>query len=866
MAFSENQIKEAEEVDIVSFCQNNGVGLTNESERYFRLAEHDSLVIDRQKNRFTWNSRNVSGNVINFVQDVYLGKRDFKKAVQLLLDKEMDFKSQTDIEFVHEPYEYKNRESSDRSHMETYLNEVRGISKQTIKEFEDSGILVEDEFHNAVFKWLGTNRNDIVGASEQGTRISYEIYGKRGTRKIIQRDSTTNFGMNYQIGEARNLKFFESSIDTMSYRDLHPDLQDTLLVSMEGLKQNVINNYLISNIKSRQAAPDSIEICVDNDAAGQHFYDDLAKVEYTCKYDGKDVRFENGIPSEVGCKDYNDVLKYHNQQLELADKEKESEYRALTPPGMDQNNVSKTEVKTEDWKKQLVENAENEILKLTDSHQFKQYLKTLSSFHSYSARNVALIYSQMPGATRVAGFKQWQKDFGRKITKGEKSIRIAAPIIKNLSDEEKIKLNTTEEKAVVNYRYIPVFDISQTNGDPLPTAHDFVKANLKDHKNVTAMYEALKKYINTKTNISVSEQIISKGSVKGLFRPSTNQIVISCEEQDSALKLKTLYHEYAHSQLHGLTSEFKDRPRAYQEAQAESVAYVAMTNIGVDTSEYSLGYVATWAKDKAVIHSALGEIQQVSNKVIEISDELTNELNLQVENDKQVTNERGQEGTSFFVQEGKNNMTKETFYHGSTHKFNQFDINHLGENGTAQGAGIYVTPDKEAASMYAQINDDPGYVYKVSANLKKPLSLDKVTISDQKLSKIIDQIHEKTDLLSNYGDVDYSGYSEVKEEAIELLRENNNDVDLYNDLASAAGDQQITAEAFEDIGDYTHVVSHDQTRLNSDVYTVLNANNVTIDECDEYSPDAKISKKKLTHLTTAQLLAAKKNNEIGIER
>ena len=95
------------------------------------------------------------------------------------------------------------------------------------------------------------------------------------------------------------------------------------------------------------------------------------------------------------------------------------------------------------------------------------------------------------------------------------------------------------------------------------------------------------------------------------------------------MKLKTLYHEYAHSQLHGLKSAFKDRPRAYQETQAEAVAYVAMQNIGVDTSNYSLGYVATWAKDKAVIHSALSEIQQVSNKVIELSDGLTKQLGLQ---------------------------------------------------------------------------------------------------------------------------------------------------------------------------------------------------------------------------------------------
>lgn len=173
-------------------------------------------------------------------------------------------------------------------------------------------------------------------------------------------------------------------------------------------------------------------------------------------------------------------------------------------------------------------------------------------------------------------------------------------------------------------------------------------------------------------------------------------------------------------------------------------------------------------------------------------------------------------------------MTKTTLYHGSTQKFSEFDLKHLGQNGTAQGAGIYTTPDQDVAAMYAQLTDEPGYIYQVASDLKKPLSLDRMTVSDQELSKIIDQLHEETDLLSNYGDVEYSGYSPVKAEALGLLRENDNDVDLFNDLASASGDPQITAEAFEAAGDYTHIVSHDQTRLNSDVYTVLNPKNIKI--------------------------------------
>ena len=289
---------------------------------------------------------------------------------------------------------------------------------------------------------------------------------------------------------------------------------------------------------------------------------------------------------------------------------------------------SKADVKA--WKAQLVAQAEQQILKLTDSDRFKQYLNTLTKFHHYSARNIDLIYAQNPQATQVAGFKQWQTAFNRTVKRGAKAIRIAAPIIKKLTPAEQKRLDTTDERAIVGYRYLPVFDVSQTSGEPVLSSKDFVKENLADHQNVTSLYNAFKDYLNQQIDLKVSEvPLATLNGAKGYFQPSTNEIVIGGDEPDNALKLKTLYHEYAHSQLHGLKSAFKDRPRAYQETQAEAVAYVAMQNIGVDTSNYSLGYVATWAKDKAVIHSALSEIQQVSNKVIELSDGLTKQLGLQ---------------------------------------------------------------------------------------------------------------------------------------------------------------------------------------------------------------------------------------------
>lgn len=320
---SQEQIEQAVDVDIVDFCNQSGIGLSNIGSRYYRLAEHDSLVIDRKKNRYVWNSRQTGGSSIDFVQDVVLGKQDFKTAVNLLTDTDKSFVKSNQVDFVQEAFEYKNKEIKGDYRARKYLKEVRGISDQTISEFENAGILSQDRYGNAVFKWLGDNRNDIVGASEQGTTIDHDKYGKRGTRKMIQKNSTSNYGVNHIIGDPRSLKFFESSIDMMSYRDLHADLNDVHLISMEGLKHNTVYNYLVNNITSQGKAPDSVAICVDNDAAGHEFFKQMAELEFTCQLDGRDVVFQNEICDKDGCKDYNDELRLTRNDKTEAQKNKE---------------------------------------------------------------------------------------------------------------------------------------------------------------------------------------------------------------------------------------------------------------------------------------------------------------------------------------------------------------------------------------------------------------------------------------------------------------------------------------------------------------------------------------------------------------
>ena len=287
--------------------------------------------------------------------------------------------------------------------------------------------------------------------------------------------------------------------------------------------------------------------------------------------------------------------------------------------------MARTKAEIKAWEHEMAQRATEQLSALADTRKFKQYLRQNAAFHGYSVRNVLLINMQHPNATRVAGFKQWDK-LGRHIRKGEHAIKITMPIVKKLTSEEQVKYKTTAERAIVGYRYGSVFDVSQTNGKALLSATDFIKERLGDHQNVERLYHAVVDAINTEGHVKVSEAPIDEPGVRGFFRPSTQEIVISPQETDAAMKLKTLFHEYGHSQLHGIGQAFADRPRAWKEAQAESVAYIAMQNIGIDTGDYSLGYVATWAKDPKVMAQALKEINEASVHTIELSDQAAQAL------------------------------------------------------------------------------------------------------------------------------------------------------------------------------------------------------------------------------------------------
>jgi len=301
-------------------------------------------------------------------------------------------------------------------------------------------------------------------------------------------------------------------------------------------------------------------------------------------------------------------------------------------------------ITVEDTNKKLEKGLE-EIFK---NDRFQHLLKVMSQFKGYSTNNTILIIAQKPHATMVQGFNDWKK-IGRSPKQYEKSIRILAPqkqkikvekvdpVTKEPILDKNGKVQTETVERTVGYKMVSVFDVSQTVGKEIPKVRDFIKNSLSDNQSMDNLYKDFFKHVKETTPYDIKESVTDQG-VGGYYNRNTNEIVISTNENKNANdKFATLLHEYAHAKLHHKESEMKDLPRGHKEAQAESVAYVVSSNYGLERDDFSLGYIATWAKDLNLAKNAIREIQEVSRDIISTLDELQKDkiLDFYQNNDKQ---------------------------------------------------------------------------------------------------------------------------------------------------------------------------------------------------------------------------------------
>ena len=281
--------------------------------------------------------------------------------------------------------------------------------------------------------------------------------------------------------------------------------------------------------------------------------------------------------------------------------------------------------------KEITDRLEQGITELFDSERYKEYLRVMSKFHNYSFNNTLLIAMQKPDASLIAGFSAWKNNFGRNVMKGQKGIKILAPSPFKIKKEmEKIDPQTqkaiigkdgkpvTEEKEITipAFKVVSVFDVSQTEGRELPDiAVNMLTGDVEHYKDVFAALE--------KTSpVPVGFEKI-EGGAHGYYHLEDKRIALD-EGMSELQTLKTLIHEIAHAKLHDIDlnaplEDLENRPdRRTREVQAESIAYTVCQHYGLDTSDYSFGYVAGWSagRELAELKSSLETIRSAAAEII----------------------------------------------------------------------------------------------------------------------------------------------------------------------------------------------------------------------------------------------------------
>ena len=291
--------------------------------------------------------------------------------------------------------------------------------------------------------------------------------------------------------------------------------------------------------------------------------------------------------------------------------------------------------------KEITDRLEQGITELFESERYREYLRVMSKFHNYSINNTLLIAMQKPDASLVAGFSAWKNNFGRNVMKGQKGIKIIAPSPYKVKQEmKKIDPHTqqpiigkdgkpvTEEKEITipAYKVVSVFDVSQTEGKELPDiAVDKLTGDVERYRD---FFAALEKTSPVPIGF---EQI--PGSSHGYYHLEDKRIAIQ-EGMSELQTLKTAIHEIAHAKLHDIdlnAPENEQQPhvdRRTREVEAESVAYTVCQHYGLDTSDYSFGYVAGWSSGRELseLKSSLETIRSAAAEIINSIDETLAEL------------------------------------------------------------------------------------------------------------------------------------------------------------------------------------------------------------------------------------------------
>ncbi|MFA7077286.1 MAG: YodL domain-containing protein [Syntrophomonas sp.] len=294
--------------------------------------------------------------------------------------------------------------------------------------------------------------------------------------------------------------------------------------------------------------------------------------------------------------------------------------------------------KSKDRIKEITDSLEQGIKDLFSSDRYMEYLRTMSRFHRYSLNNTILIAMQKPNATMVAGFNKWRDQFGRNVKRGEKGIKIIAPTpykvkkeMEKLDPETKAPMLDRDGKIIIEeveikiplYKVVSVFDVSQTEGRPLPQLADDLTGDVKQ-------YELFIEVLKQASPVPIAFEEM-KADMDGYFSQNDKRIAIR-DGMSEVQTISAVIHEIAHAKLHDNSlgqldaaqsnenaEPLKPKSRRTEEVEAESVSYAVCQYYGVQTAANSFGYIAAWSKDKELpeLRASLETINKTASGLIE---------------------------------------------------------------------------------------------------------------------------------------------------------------------------------------------------------------------------------------------------------
>ena len=291
--------------------------------------------------------------------------------------------------------------------------------------------------------------------------------------------------------------------------------------------------------------------------------------------------------------------------------------------------------------KEISERLEQGVKEIFTSERYTEYLNTMSKFHNYSFNNTLLITMQKPEATLVAGYQAWQKKFNRHVKRGEKGIQIIAPTpVREKQEIEKIDPDTQEpiigedgqpeteivEMIIPRFRVATVFDVSQTEGEPI------AELEVPELTGSVQFYDTFMQALQNISPVSIRMMNV-EGEAKGYYHQTEKYIAIK-EDMSNVQTMKTGVHEVSHALLHDrevMDAEGVLKDQTTKEVEAESIAYIVCNHFGLDTSEYSFTYIASWceSRDMKALKASMDTIRKTSAEVIENIEAQMHELEME---------------------------------------------------------------------------------------------------------------------------------------------------------------------------------------------------------------------------------------------